>query len=69
MAYKLEIRKNIYHLFQKLPKREIVRLFSRQIISRTNIYKLFKNVEGIPCMNRPKSGRVKQLNNVQSNRL
>lgn len=62
MSYKLELRKNVYSLVGKMPKRQIVQLFADENISRTTIYRTIRECEeGIPCQNLLKSGRPRQL--------
>lgn len=70
MSYKLEIRKSIYKLVGRLPKREIVRILETENISKTTIYRTIAECEqGIPCLNLPKSGRPKVLSAVRENRV
>ncbi|KAJ8914300.1 hypothetical protein NQ315_011285 [Exocentrus adspersus] len=70
MAYKLDIRKSVYNLVGRLPKRGIVKIFRDQNVAVSTIYKTIAECEqGIPCVNLSKSGRPKALSNAQSNRL
>lgn len=70
MSYKLEIRKSIYNLVGRMPKREIVNVFRDQNIGRTTIYRTIRECEeGIACMNLPKSGRPQLLPPNRINRL
>lgn len=70
MSYKLGFRKSIYNLVGRMPKREIVRIFENENISRTTIYRTIAECEqGIPCMNLPKSGRPRIFTRQRSERL
>lgn len=70
MSYKLEIRKSIYRLVGRLPKREIVNLFRDQNVSQATIYRTIRECEeGIPCTNLPKTGRPHVLAQNRINRL
>lgn len=70
MAYKLDIRKSVCRLVGQLPKKEIVRLFQGENISKATIYRTIRECEeGIPCVNLPKSGRPRKLSEAQQDRL
>lgn len=70
MSYKLDIRKGIYQLVGRVPKRDIVRIYRDQNISVSTIYQTIKECqEGIPCINLPKSGRPKVLSRANEQRL
>lgn len=70
MSYKLDIRKSIYRLVGRAPKRDIVRLYRGPDISVATIYRTIKDCqEGIPCVNLPKSGRPRILGRAAEGRL
>lgn len=70
MSYKLEIRKSIYKLVGRVPKPEILRIFLNENISKTTIYRTIAECEqGIPCLNLPKSGRPRVLDEARENRV
>lgn len=62
MAYKLDIRKSVADLFGKISKKEILKVFASEPVSRATIYRALKDCEsGIKPQNKPKSGRPQKL--------
>jgi transposase len=70
MSYKINLRLSIYNLVGRMPKRDIVDIYREQNISKSTIYRTIKECEeGIPCVNLPKSGRPRVLNQLRQGRL
>lgn len=70
MSYKIDLRGGIYNLVGRMTKREIVRIYQDQNISKSTIYRTIKDCEeGIPCINLPKTGRPRVLNQFREGRL
>lgn len=70
MSYKIDIRRGVYNLVGRMSKRDIVDIYRDQNISKSTIYRTIKECqEGIPCVNLPKSGRPRVLNQLRQGRL
>jgi transposase len=70
MSYKINLRLGIYNLVGRMPKRDIVDIYRDQNISKSTIYRTIKECqEGILCVNLPKSGRPRVLNQLRQGRL
>lgn len=70
MSYKLDIRKGIYNLVGRIPKRDIIAIYREQNVSKSTIYNTIRDCEeGIPCINLPKTGRPRILSGIRERRL
>jgi len=62
MAYKMDLKKSIEKLVGYLKKSEIVKIFKKQNISVSTIYRTIKDCENsVPIKNKSKSGRPRIL--------